>query len=369
MEATQAYHPLPDTSERPEALPPYRRVLRTARRILTGYTARTILQGVITIWAVMTFTFVLVRKMPSNPVEVHVQKLMILESLTYEEAYNRAALLFDFDPDAPLMTQYLDYLGKLLRFDLGQSITSAGTPVIDQILRYLPWTLFSVGTGLFISFVVGILVGMAMAYWRGSAFDNSMTAVASILFGIPNYITALLIILILGVQLKLFSVGDMLGGIDQGLTPGFNAAFIGSLIKHAILPVVTYVSATVGGWMLSMKSSTISTLGEEYVTAAHARGLGSWRVLTSYVGRNAMLPLVTQLAISIGFVVGGSVIIETIFLYPGLGRFLITAIGNRDYTSMQGVFLVIAITVVVANTLADMLYGVLDPRVRISGER
>jgi len=118
-----------------------------------------------------------------------------------------------------------------------------------------------------------------------------------------------------------------------------------------------------------MKSSTISTLGEDYITVARARGLSERRLLTAYIGRNAMLPLVTRLAISIGFVVGGSAIIETLFLYPGLGRNLVLAIGARDYTTMQGIFLVIAVAVVVSNILADLLFGVLDPRVRLSKDR
>ncbi len=338
------------------------------RRIGASYTVRTLLQGVLTIWVVMTFTFVLIRQMPSNPVQIETERLIREENLTYEEAYNRAAALFDFDPNTPILEQYVAYLGKLIRLDLGRSITSAGTPVLDQILQYLPWTLFSVGFGLLISFTVGIFAGMTMAYWRGSAFDNVVTALASILFGIPNYITALLIILILGVQLKVFEVSSAFGRVDPGIEPGFTFEYLASVLEHAVLPVLTYVSATVGGWILSMKSSTIATLGEEYVTVAHARGLGQWRILTSYVGRNAMLPLVTRLAISIGFVVGGSVIIEDIYRYRGLGKFLVQSIVARDYTSMQGVFLVITVAVVFANMLADVLYGFLDPRVRVGRE-
>lgn len=342
---------------------------RAAARLFTGYTAQTVFQGIVTVWAVMTFTFILIRQMPSNPVEIETERLIREQQLSYDEARSRAAALFAFDPNQPILEQYVEYLGKLIRLDLGTSITSTGTQVLDQILQYLPWTLFSVGLGLQISFTIGIFVGMAMAYWRGGLFDNLVTAFASILFGIPNYIIALLIILILGVQLHVFSVANALGRVDPTIEPGFTMEYIGSVLSHALLPVVTYVSATVGGWILTMKSSTISTLGEEYVTVAHARGLPQRRVLTAYVGRNAMLPLVTRLAISIGFVVGGSVIIEDIYRYRGLGKFLTTAIVARDYTSMQGVFLVIAISVVVANTLADVLYGVLDPRVRMGKER
>lgn len=369
MEAAHLGQPAGSSGDQTLSPPSRLQLRKRIRRLLTSYAVRTLFQGVLTIWAVVTFTFILIRQMPGNPVEVKIEQLMISQNMTYQEAYNRAAGLFDFDPNAPLLKQYLDYMADLLQGDLGRSITSAGTPVVDQILRYLPWTLFSVGVGLLISFTLGIFVGMAMAYWRGSVFDNVMTALASILFGIPNYITALLIILVLGVQMKWFNVGSMLGGVDQGLKPGFNYDYLASVTKHALLPVITYVSATVGGWMLTMKSSTISTLGEEYVTVAQARGLRQWRILTAYVGRNAMLPLVTRLAISIGFVVGGSVIIETIFLYPGLGKFLVQAVSSRDYTSMQGVFLVISVTVVASNMLADMMYGALDPRVRISGEK
>jgi peptide/nickel transport system permease protein len=196
-----------------------------------------------------------------------------------------------------------------------------------------------------------------------------MTAFASIVYGLPDFVIALLILLVAGVQLQLFRVGSVLGGVDNDIQAGFNLAYIGSLIKHAALPVLTYVLASVGGWILTMKSSTISTLGEDYITVARARGLSEGRILTAYVGRNAMLPLVTRLAISIGFVVGGSVIIETIFLYPGLGRHLFLAIGSRDYTTMQGVFLVIAFTVVASNILADLLFGLLDPRVRVGGQQ
>mgnify|MGYP001225471011 FL=1 len=367
MEVTTTPQVTPTRAQRLRSRPVAWR--RAVRRTLSSYTVQTVLQGLLTIWAVMTFTFVLIRKMPSNPVQIETERLVREELLSYEEAYTRAASLFDFNPDQPLVEQYLEYLRKLLSLDLGKSITSAGTPVLDQILQYLPWTLFSVGLGLLISFTIGIFVGMAMAYWRGGIFDNVVTAIASILFGIPNYIIALLIILILGVQLHVFSVASALGRVDPTIQPGFTPEYIGSVLKHAILPVLTYVSATVGGWILTMKSSTISTLGEEYVTVAHARGLPQRRVLTAYVGRNAMLPLVTRLAISIGFVVGGSVIIEDIYRYRGLGKFLTTAIVARDYTSMQGVFLVIAISVVVANTLADVLYGFLDPRVRIGKER
>ncbi len=339
------------------------------RRIVTSYTFRVSVQGLLTLWAVTTFTFVMIRQMPGNPVQIKIDELMTQRQMTADEARRMAAGLFDFDPNQPLHEQYINYMGKLLQGDMGKSISGAGTPVADQIRRYLPWTLFSVGIGLLISFTLGIFIGMAMAYWRGSAFDNVLTAVASVMYGVPDFVVALLILMVAGVQLKMFQIGDVLGGVGQEVNAGFNPGYIESVLQHAALPVLTYVWATVGGWILTMKSSTISTLGEDYITVAKARGLSERRILTAYVGRNAMLPLVTRLAISIGFVVGGSVIIETIFQYPGLGRYLYLAIGSRDYTTMQGVFLTIAAAVVLSNIMADLLFGVLDPRVRVGGQQ
>jgi peptide/nickel transport system permease protein len=318
-----------------------------------------------TIWAATTFTFFLIRLMPGNPIELRIEELMTRQGLSYDEAYRAAATLFQFDPDKPLLLQYADFLGSLARGDLGKSITKGGTTVLSIILTYLPWTLFCVGLSLIISFSLGIVLGLIMGYWRGGWFDNLITTLASIISGIPDYVMALLIIIIFGVQLGWFKVGAVRGGVDPTIQAGFTLEYIGSILRYATLPVLIYVLSTIGTWILAMKSSTISTLGEDYITVAQARGLSPRRVLTSYVGRNAMLPLVTRLAISVGFVVGGSVIIEQLFLYPGLGNNLYIAISTRDYTTMQGIFLVITVAVVLSNIFADLVIGWLDPRIRI----
>ncbi|HUN05256.1 MAG TPA: ABC transporter permease [Aggregatilineales bacterium] len=354
----------------PPAVPPLKSVpgyplLEFLRRIWRNYYVRIVGQGLLTIWAVTTFTFFLIRQMPGNPVETMIDDLMTRQSLTYEEAYRAAATLFNFDPNRPVTLQYLDFVGGLVRGDLGDSITRGGVSVTSLIVRYLPWTLFCVGSALLISFVLGTLLGLAMGYWRGSWLDNGVTLLASIISGIPDYILALLIILVFGVQLQWFKVGDVRGGVDPNITPGLTFEYIFSILQYALLPMSIYILSSIGTWILSMKSSTISTLGEDYITVAKARGLSQGRILTDYVGRNAMLPLLTRLAISVGFVVGGSVIIEDMFQYPGLGRNLYIAITGRDYTTMQGIFLVITSAVVFSNILADMAMGWLDPRVRL----
>lgn len=338
-------------------------------RLYGNYYVRTLLQSLLTIWAVITFTFFLVRLMPGNPVDVYIDYLINQQNMSYNEAYERAASQFAFDPEASVVVQYLAYMGQLLQGDLGRSITSTGTRVIDQILRYLPWTLFCVGLGLLISFVVGMALGMLAAYYRNSPLDTAISFGSSILSAVPEYIWGLLILIIFGVQLRWFNVGALRGTYDPTLEPGFSLPFVLSVLAHAALPILTYVIGTVGNWALSMRSSTTGTLGEDYVNIAEARGLSKRRIVTSYVGRNAALPLFTLFAIQIGFVIGGSIIVEELFVYKGIGSFLFWSITQRDYTSMQGVFLIITISVVLSNVLADLLYSRLDPRVRVSGEK
>jgi peptide/nickel transport system permease protein len=331
-------------------------------RIGRSFLFRSLLQAVFTIWLTTTATFILVRLLPSNPIDLYVQQLQERFDMTREDAVARAAAMFiSADLDRPVHEQYIKYITSLLRLDLGESIKSTGVKVTEIIAAFLPWTLFCVGTALLISFTFGIM----MAYWRNTLFDNVLTTICSYLNSIPNYVIAIMVLLIGAVNLGLFSVAGTRGAYDLNIAPGFTVEFIASILQRAALPITTYVLSTVGGWALSMKNSTLGVLGEEYVNAAVARGLSPFRILTAYVARNASLPLFTSLALSIGFVVGGSIVIEEYFVYPGIGQRLLTAVRDRDYPVMQGIFLVTAISVIVANLLADFLYSRLDPRVRI----
>ena len=338
-----------------------------AKVIASNYLVRRLGKALFTIWFVTTLVFFLVRLMPSNPVEVYINELILQYSLTYSEARDQAASLFAINLNAPLWQQYLDYMGNLLQGNLGTSLRSPGTPVTAIIARFLPWTIFSVGMGLLISFSLGMVLGMLSAYHRDSFWEPIVSAIGSFLSSIPDYIIGILLLVYLGVRWELVPIHDMRGSSTPGIVPGFTWVFIKDIFFHAALPIATYVLATFGGWLLTMKSNTISTLGEDYVTVARARGLPERRIMTAYVGRNASLPLVAQLAISIGFVMGGSILIEFIFVYQGIGYQLRDAINNRDYPLMQGIFLVITIAVILSNLLADYVYGWLDPRVRVAG--
>lgn len=349
-------------SSPPVALPRRTTILQS---LAQSYYLQKILKTLFTVFVVITFTFFLVRLLPGNPIEQMVNLLVNTQGISMQEARDQASALYAIDLDQPLYLQYFDYLGKTLRGDLGDSLLSPGTTVTSIILKFLPWTIFSVGTGLLLSFVVGMGLGMLMAYYRDSWIDHVLTVFASIFSSIPDYLIGLMLIVWLGIQWKLVPIAAMRGSLSPNTVIGFTWDFFADAFFHAALPISTYFITTVGRWMLSMKSSTISTLGEDYVTVAKARGLRDWRITTAYVGRNASLPLFTQLAISVGFVVGGSFLIESIFVYQGIGASLGAAISRRDYTVMQGVFLVITLSVVFANFFADLLYSWIDPRIKV----
>jgi peptide/nickel transport system permease protein len=336
--------------------------------IWNSYLFRKLIKALFTAFVVITLTFFLIRLLPSNPIELFIQDLMVQYSMPYHQARDQAASLFAIDLNQPLYLQYIDYLGSLLRGDLGTSILSPGTPVSSFIKRFLPWTVFSVGLALIISFTLGVILGLLMAYRREGWLDHLLTVVASVLSAIPNYILGILLIIWLGVRWGVIPVAQMRGSLSPGVQPGFTLEFFMDALYHAALPITAYVLSTVGSWMLTMKSSTISVLEEDYVTVARAKGLTDSRITTAYVGRNAALPLFTLLAISIGFVVGGSVLIETIFQYQGIGYMLLQAINKRDYVVMQGIFLIITLSVIFANFFADILYSWLDPRIKLGSQ-
>jgi peptide/nickel transport system permease protein len=260
-------------------------------------------------------------------------------------------------------------MGNLLQGNMGNSILSPGTPVTDILLAWLPWTVFSVGSGLVFSFTIGVVLGLVMAYRRESYFDHILTVYASIMTSVPNYLIALIVVLYFGTRWQVIPIAQMRGVLSPGVQPELTWAFVKDAVYHAFLPVLIYTITGMGGWMLTMKSSTIGVLEEDYVTVSRAKGLKDNRILSAYVGRNASLPIFTQLAIAIGFIVGGSVIIESIFQYRGLGLTLLQSVQRRDCTVMQGGFLILTFSVILANLMADILYSWIDPRIRLEDKR
>lgn len=335
-------------------------------RLASNFILRRLVKALFSIWIVATITFFVIRAMPGNAIDILIQDLTT-QGYSPDDARNQAASLLNINLDAPAYVQYLDYLGSTLTGNLGKSYRSRGLNVSEMILTVLPWTLFSVGLSLLIAFTLGIALGTLMAYTRDTWVDHLLSNLAAILDAVSPYLIGLLAILLFSVTWKIIPIAETRGALSPGIQPEFSLEFFGDVLTHMKMLLLVYVLSTVGSWMLIMKSNTIATLGEDYVTAARARGLSDFRILTAYVGRNATLPLFTRLAISIGFVVGGSILLETLFTYRGVGFLLGDAIAKRDYPVMQGVFLVITAAVVFSNLLADYLYGWLDPRIRVSG--
>ncbi|MGZ0147272.1 ABC transporter permease [Kribbella sp. WER1] len=338
------------------------------RRFVNAWLVRRLFKAILTVFIVTTGTFFLVRLLPGNPVDTYIQTQIAQTGVSYEAAAAQAKNLFSLDPNEPLITQYFHYMVNMLHGDFGNSLLSPGTTVASVIKTYLPWTLFSVGVATVFAFIIGIVAGMIMAYRRETWIDHLLTSIGSVLHAIPNYILAILIVVFLGVKLQVFDLTQARGSYTPGVTPSFSFSFLNDIFYHAMLPILAYALTTVGSWALVMKSSTVETLGEDYVTVARARGLSDSRIRSGYVGRNAVLPLFSQLAVSLGFVVGGSIFVERIFGYQGIGFSLYNAVNGRDYAVLQGIFLVVTISVVVANLLADLLYSQLDPRIRVQGK-
>ncbi|MFB0504164.1 MAG: ABC transporter permease [Candidatus Bathyarchaeia archaeon] len=320
-----------------------------------------ILKGILTIYVAVTITFFLIRAMPTNPIDRALQEYL-RQGIPEAEARSMVASVFAmFDISKPVTEQYVSYISGLLRGDLGRSIYYLNVPVVEIIGPAVTWTVFLLSLSLVTSFLIGILLGVAMAYLRGSPFDSIAGGICTFCNAIPNYILALFLLFYLAYGLRLFPT---YGAHDIWITPGFTWEFISSVMYHSFLPFLAYVVTSFGGWGLTMRGSTVSVLGEDYVVAAEARGLSKRRVMLSYVGRNAMLPLFTSFTISLGFIFGGSTLIETYFSYPGVGWYLMFSISRRDYVLMQAFFLIITVAVVLSNLLTDILYGMLDPRIK-----
>ena len=225
------------------------------------------------IYIVITITFFHNEANAREPIDVFIQQMMTQYGMSYDEAKQLALSLFSINLDAPLHEQYFEYIANLIRGNLGVSILSTGTPVAEMIAEFMPWTIFSVSLSLLTSFAIGVTLGMFIAYRRGGILDRILTGIAATLSAIPNYLIGILIIVFVGIQWNLYPMKFMRGAYSADVKPGFTLEFIVDVFKHLLMLFITYVLATFGGWVLSMKASTISTLGEDYVTVARAKGL------------------------------------------------------------------------------------------------
>lgn len=317
----------------------------------------------ITLWLALTLNFVIPRLSTANAIEVQLGRIASLGQqyphLDVEAAVAEYRSRLGLDRD--LFTQYVSYLIQMFKFDFGISSTAFPTPVKEVIMLYLPYTIGLLFTTLMISWILGVLIGVFVGFKRGTKIDSILTSAMLFLNRIPFYILAIILIYFLAFVFPIFPKS---GTYDVGLTPGLNLKFILSLIRHSTLPALSIVLVGLGGWMIMMRSTVVNILEDDYLTLAKAKGLKKSTIIKRYVFRNALLPQVTGLAIALGNMMSGLLIVETVFSYRGLGWLLVNAIVLGDIFVIQGVFFMTTFAVLTANLIIDLLYPLIDPRIK-----
>ncbi|WP_245993004.1 ABC transporter permease [Xylanimonas allomyrinae] len=319
--------------------------------------ARRVAFYLFTAWAAITINFFLPRFMKGDPISAYLARN---QGRVSPEAADSLRILFGLNSDRSLLQQYGDYWGLMVSGDLGRSLSRGLAPVTEVISSALPWTIGLVGIATILSFGIGTLIGSLVGWNRGSRADV-LVPISTFFSTVPYFWMGLIAIAVFATGLGWFPASHAYG---RGSIPSWDVGFILEVIKHGTLPALTIVLASLGGWILGMRNMMITILDEDYVTVAQAKGLPARRVLTRYAARNAVLPQVQSFALALGFIVGGTLVMELVFSYPGVGKLLLDATNAKDYPLMQGLFLVITLTVLVANILADVAYAVLDPRTR-----
>jgi len=315
---------------------------------------------VITLWAALTVNFILPRLMPGNPAEA---MLVRFHGRASPQAVKTMEVAFGLHTDENIFQQYFDYLGNTLHGDFGTSLSFFPSPVGKVVMLALPWSIGLVGTATVIAFVLGTLIGMLAAWRRGGLFDAILPPTFIVISAFPYFWLGLILLLIFSLTLNWFPLGF---GYELTSTINFSWSFAGEVVWHAFLPALTIVVTSIGGWILTMRNTMITTLAEDYVKMARAKGLSPLRIMLMYAGRNAILPNLTGFAMSLGFVISGAIAVEIVFNYPGLGFMLLNAVDNEDFALMQALFLLITVAVLVAVLLSDVLTAILDPRTRES---
>jgi len=323
--------------------------MRTLARRLAFY--------LVTAFIAVSLDFFIPRLIPGNPVDAVLAKM---QGVTITKAtINALELQFGVGTKASLWAQYTHFWGNLLHGNLGVSVSNGFAPVSTVIRGALPWTLGLVGFATLISWLLGTLIGALVAWRRGSWLDN-LLPVTTFFQAAPYFFLAFLALDLFSTKLGWFPSGQGHSNLDF---PAFNWTYLSDVLDHAVLPALTIVVASAAGWIVTMRNVMLTTMDEDYVLIAAAKGLPKSRVVW-YAARNAILPSVSGFSLAIGFIVSGALLTEIVFSYPGLGLLLVDAVGDNDYALLQGLFLIITFAVLAANLIADFVYVFLDPRTR-----
>jgi len=311
---------------------------------------------VFTLFVSVSLNFFLPRMMPGDPARALLDKMENLQP----EQLDTIRAAFGLDTDEPTVVQYAHYLRNTLRGDLGTSFSRFPTPVSEVMRIALPWSIGLMGICTLISFSLGTIIGIAAAWRRETKLASLTVGFFSFVRSFPYFWLGLVLIYFFAFKLRLFPIGSAYS-VDE--VRGSVAWWL-SVVRHGMLPGLTIVISSLGAWILTMRNNMINVLAEDYITVAMAKGLPLQRIKSMYAAKNAILPSVTGFAMSLGFVIGGGLVTEMVFAYPGIGYMLYQAVNGKDYPLMQAIFLFIAVAVLIANFVADIAVMLLDPRVR-----
>ena len=328
--------------------------------ITWGYVLRRVGMWLLTILIGTTLIFMIPRLAPGDPVASMIGRMQAQSGFVENSAAIIEAWRARFGLDQPLYIQYATYLFNSLRFDLGYSLASFPSRVDEMVFNALPWTVGLLSVAAIFSFIIGNTVGALMAWDRTPGILKTLLPTTLTFTSIPFFMLGILLIYVFAFGLRWLPPS---GAYGRGLTQGFNLAFMSSVAYHAILPIMAIVVTSMGLWAIGMRGMMITTAGEDYMILAQAKGLQPSRIFWLYGVRNSILPQVTALALTLGTIVGGSLLVEYIFAYPGVGYLLYQGIVTSDYTLIQGIVFMLIFVTATAVLILDLIYPLIDPRI------
>lgn len=339
--------------------------VRSRRRARGGgiiFLARRLAVYCATAVVAIALNFFIPRFIPGDPVVALVRQLE--QQTGTKMSADQVAALYSLygDPNQSLIEQFVTYMMDVFQGDFGISVMRYPTPVSTLIADAMPWTIFLAGVTTILAWLIGTALGMYVGWKPGSRLDSILTPISQLFTSFPAFWVGMVVLWALSFQLNLF---PRAGGYDPDVPFAINNVFfLMSVLKWGALPILTLVIVGFAGWLFSMRNMMVTTISEDYVVLAKAKGLPERQVMFRYAARNALLPNITNLAMAMGGIVGGAVLVEIVFTYPGVGTLLLNSIVSQDYPLMQTIFLMLVLSVLVANFIADSVYVMLDPRTR-----
>lgn len=330
------------------------------RGLTRTYVIRRLGMYLLTVWLGSTIIFIIPRLVPGDPVAAMIGRMSQSGARVENSAELINAWRARFGLDAPVPIQYLNYLRNAVTLDLGYSLAHFPATVREMVAQAVPWTIGLLALATVISFVLGNLIGALMAWGPTPGWLKRLLPLSLTFTSIPYFMLAILLIYVFGFGLRLFPIS---GGYGRDLSISWNFPYILSVLQHAVLPALSIVIASMGYWALGMRGMMITNAGEDYIILARAKGLSPARLFLRYAVRNAVLPQVTALALTLGSIVGGATLVEYLFAYPGMGYLLYQAIVTNDYALIQGIVFILILATASAVLLIDLLYPFIDPRI------